>query len=122
MTFQGVILPVTGAWLIGLLLVAARMSAQTSRADSAQSYMERGSSCLKKGESDRAISDVSLAIATDQQIAAAWYTRGFARYRKGDPDGARRDYDKALQLDPRFLDALLNRGIVSFEQGDFAAA
>src|SRR5262245_42157294 len=72
--------PAAAACVLGWTLAVTNVSAQSSRADSAQSYMERGSTWLKKGEFERAISDFSLAIATDQLIAAAWYGRGFARY------------------------------------------
>jgi PadR family transcriptional regulator, regulatory protein PadR len=67
--------PAAAACVLGLTLAVSNASAQSSRADSANSYIERGSSWLKKGEFERAISDFSLAIATDQQIATAWYGR-----------------------------------------------
>ena len=48
MTPRGLVLSVAG--LIGLLLAAPSVMAQTSRADSAKSYLERGNAWLKKGE------------------------------------------------------------------------
>src|SRR5215813_13465485 len=76
------------AGLIVLLLAGPSVTGQTSRADSAKSYLERGSGWLKKGEIERAISDFDLAIATDQRLAAAWYNRGLAHYRQGNQAGA----------------------------------
>src|SRR5215475_12370867 len=95
MTPRGIVLSIAG--LMGLLLAAPSATAQTSRADTAKSYLERGSAWLKKGELERAISDFNLAIATDHQLAAAWYNRGVARSRQGDRDGALRDYNRALR-------------------------
>src|SRR5215813_7633094 len=95
MTPRGIVLSVAG--LMGLLLAAPSVTAQTSRADTARSYLERGGSWLKKGELERAISDFDLAIATDGSLSAAWHNRGLARYRRGDRAGALRDYNRALQ-------------------------
>src|SRR5215470_7674716 len=103
MTPRGIVLSVAG--LIGFLLAAPSVTAQTSRADTAKSYLERGGGWLKKGELERAISDFDLAIATDQRLAAAWYNRGLARYRRGDRAGALGDYNQALQLAPRHVEA-----------------
>src|SRR5262245_40492177 len=108
MTPRGLVLSVAG--LIGLLLAGPSVTAQTSRADSAKSYLERGATWMKKGEIERAISDFDLAIATDRGLAAAWYNRGLARYRQGDRAGALRDYNQALQLAPRHVEILLSRG------------
>src|SRR4029453_3853179 len=97
---------------MGLLLAAPSVPAQTSRADTAKSYLERGGSWLKKGELERAISDFDLPIATDRGLPPAWKHRGLARYRRGDRAGALRDYNQAAQLAPRHVETLLNRGVV----------
>ncbi len=73
-------------WLILFLLVSTALiaQAQTSRAATAASYLERGNEWMTKGELDRAIADYSLAIAFDSQSAIAYYNRSCARQLKGD--------------------------------------
>ena len=53
--------------------------AQSSRALSAASYIDRGNGWLKKGEFERAIADYTLAIVFDAGHANAYYNRGVAR-------------------------------------------
>src|SRR5262245_20185793 len=65
------------------LLTSCGAAAQTSRADSAKSYVARGNEWMKKGEIERAIADYDLAIASDAMSAVAYYNRGVARSRKG---------------------------------------
>src|SRR5215475_8536561 len=96
-------------WL-WLMLAAATVSAQTSRASSAASYLERGNSWMAKGEFER-------AIAVDSRSALAYYNRAIAREHKGDLAGAVSDYDRAIDLNPRCADAYLNRGIIRYRQG-----
>ena len=84
-----------------LLFAAAVAQAQTSRAASAASYLERGASWMKKGEIDRAIADYDLAIAFDSQSSVARYNRGVARQSKGDLRGALEDFNEAIKLNPR---------------------
>src|SRR5262245_46066760 len=90
------------------LLLSGGAVAQTSRANSAKSYVARGNEWMKKGEIERAIADYDVAIASDSRIADAYYNRGLARRRKGDADGALSDYDRAIELNPRYFDAYLN--------------
>src|SRR5262249_15520061 len=78
--------------LLWLQIVAAIAQAQTSRAASAVSYIERGASWMEKGEIDRAIADYDIAIAFDAQSSVARYNRGVARQRKGDLAGALEDF------------------------------
>src|SRR5262245_52168436 len=93
---------------IGWLTPAMASQAQTSRAASAASYLERGNQWLAKGEWERAIVDYDLAIAFDSRVAVAYYNRGVARQRKGDFAGALGDYNQAIELNPRYDDAYLN--------------
>jgi len=57
----------------------AVVKAQTSRASSAASYVERGNDWLAKGNLDLAITDYDLAIATYPGMAIAYLRRGEAR-------------------------------------------
>jgi len=84
-----------------MTLLAAAAQAQTSRAATASSYLERGNVWVRKGAFDRAIDDFGLAIAFDPGLAGAWYNRAAARYLKGDLDGALADFNRALQINPR---------------------
>jgi tetratricopeptide (TPR) repeat protein len=93
--------------------------AQSSRAATAASYLDRGNSWAVRGELDRAIADYDLAIASDPTSAAAYYNRGVARHHKRDFDGALRDFDRALQLDPRFVRAYVDRGGLRYFKRDF---
>src|SRR5215510_4810717 len=87
---------------------ATTTQAQTSRAASAASYLERGNSWLEKGELDRAIADYDLAIAFDSRVAVTYHNRCLARQRKGDLEGALGDCNRAIELNPRFAEAYLN--------------
>src|SRR5262245_49462751 len=86
--------------LLCLVTAAANVQAQTSRASSAASYLERGNQWLAKGEWDRAIADYDLAIAFDAR-AAIYNNRGLAKQRKGDLAGALSDYNRAIELNSR---------------------
>ena len=87
--------------LVMLLAVASVAQAQTSRASSASSYIERGNKWLAKGDWDHAIEDYDLAIAFDAR-ATAYYNRGLAKQHKGDLDGAIGDYNRTIEIDPRY--------------------
>src|SRR5215813_2294645 len=101
--------------------VAIAPEAQSSRALSAASYLDRGNGWLKKGEFERAIADYSLAIVFDAGHASAYGNRGMARAGKGDLDGAISDFDKALEVNPRLVEALINRGMARCNKGEVAA-
>jgi tetratricopeptide (TPR) repeat protein len=93
--------------------------AQSSRAQSAATYLDRGNGWLKQGEFERAISDYSLAIAFDPGYAGAYFNRGLAQVDKGELDGALRDFDRALALNPRMVKALIGRGLARCRKGEF---
>src|SRR5262249_39842078 len=73
-----------GVGMLFWLAAAVMAQAQTSRADSAGSYLERGNEWMKKGDVERALADYDLAIASDPLGARAYNNRGVARQRKGD--------------------------------------
>ena len=61
----------------GLLLgLAASGVAQTSRRESANSYLERGNQWLKKGEVKKAIEDYSFALSFDPRLDQAMESGG----------------------------------------------
>jgi tetratricopeptide (TPR) repeat protein len=65
------------------LFMPPTLRAQTSRAESASSYRERGHNWVAKGEWERAISDYSLALSFEPS-APNYYNRANARYYKGE--------------------------------------
>src|SRR5215813_3074036 len=102
--------------------VAIAPEAQSSRALSAASYLDRGNGWLKKGEFERAIADYSLAIAFDPRYAGAYFNRGLARSSKGDVAAGLADFNRAIELNPRDAGVWSIRGVVRQQQGDFDAA
>jgi Tfp pilus assembly protein PilF len=61
-------------------------AAQTSRRESASSYLERGNQWLQKGEVERAMEDFTFAVSFDPTLDQAYFNRGIARERKGDTE------------------------------------
>src|SRR6516164_9622897 len=68
--------------------------------DSAIAHHERALSYRSKGDSDRAIADLSEAIRLDPKYAEAYYLRGVSYRNKGDLARAISDYSEAIRLDP----------------------
>lgn len=71
--------------LLGLLVISLlpiTIAAQSSRAESAASYFNRGNDWIKKGEWERPIDDFSLAIAFNPKLATAYFNRAYAREAK----------------------------------------
>jgi len=107
----------------GLLLACLTVAqAQTSRAVSAASYLERGAEWAAKGDWDRAITDFNLALTFDPRLATAYNHRGIARQTKGDMEGALADFNRVIEIDPRRATAWNNRGLLRHSQGDFDGA
>ena len=69
---------------LSLVYLIATVQAQTSRAVSARSYLERGNARAGQGEMERAIAGYNLALAFDSGLAVACYNRGRARHALGD--------------------------------------
>ena len=68
--------------LIALLLAlssAAAAQALASRTDSAWSYVNRGNDWHTRGEFERALSDYTLALSLDPQLAWAYLNRAIVR-------------------------------------------
>src|SRR5262249_59976753 len=102
--------------------LAIAPEAQSSRALSAASYLDRGNGWLNKGEFERAIADYSLAIVFDAGNAGAYYNRGMARAGKADLDGALRDFDQSIMLDASDPQAWLTPGVIRAQEKDYARA
>src|SRR5262249_15562533 len=68
-------------FILWFILAAVNTQAQTSRASSADSYLERGNQWLAKGEWDRAIADYGLAIDFEAR-STIYGNRGIAKQQK----------------------------------------
>ena len=90
--------------------------------DSAIAHHERALSYRSKGDSDRAIADLSEAIRLDPKYAEAYYLRGVSYRNKGDLARAISDYSEAIRLDPKLAAAYNNRGNAYKDKGDFDRA
>jgi len=69
---------------ITLCMLASLGRAEGPRQVTATSYLERGTSFVKKGELDMAIADFGIALQFDPNLAAAYSNRGDIYYRKGE--------------------------------------
>jgi tetratricopeptide (TPR) repeat protein len=96
--------------------------AESSRAKSANSYLERGNTWFKKGEFERAIADYSLAIAFDAGFAGSYCNRGVARALKGSAERARSDIDQAIKLDANEAQTWVTRGMIRVQERDYSRA
>jgi tetratricopeptide (TPR) repeat protein len=67
-------------------------------------YFSRGVSRFKKGDTDRAIADITEAISLNPNDATFYATRGAMHQEKKDYDGAIRDFTEAIRLAPTVSD------------------
>jgi len=63
-------------------------------------YCQRASVKLAKGDFSGALADYNKAIELKSDDVDAYIGRGDTKYKKGDPDGALADYDQAAKLKP----------------------
>src|SRR5215475_380041 len=108
--------------VFSLVVTAWEAQAQTSRANSAASYIYRGNDRLTKGELDLAIDDYNLAIAFDPRSAMAFINRDRIWELKGDLDRALADYSRAIDLDHECDKAFYNRGNNRFAKREMKSA
>ena len=88
----------------------------------ADAYNNRGVAYGKKGEVDRAIQDLNIAIQLNPDYAKAYNNRGVVYGLKGDFDRAIADHNTAIKLNPNYAETYNNRGIAYREKGDFDRA
>lgn len=92
-------------------------SGSLNPADKAIAFYDRGTAYRHAGDLDRAIADLTEAVALDPKRADAFNNRGLSYQDKADFGRALDDYGRALAINPRFAEAYLNRGIVSIAKG-----
>ncbi len=88
----------------------------------AHAYNNRGLAYTKIGQHDKAIVDLTKAIALDPNLAAAYFNRGLAYTKIGQHDKAIVDLTKAIQLDPNDADAYSTRGVAYNDKGQYDMA
>lgn len=90
--------------------------------DRASAYIYRGTIFLRRGETERAISDYDAALQLRPGDVVALNRRGEARSNRAEFVKALADYDQAVRLNPRYPLAFRNRARIHFYRGDFVAA
>ncbi len=90
--------------------------------DRAAAYIYRGTIFLRRGDTERAISDYDAALQLRPGDVVALNRRGEARSNRAEFVKALADYDQAVRLNPRYPLAFRNRARIHFYRGDFVAA
>jgi tetratricopeptide (TPR) repeat protein len=85
--------------------------------NTAVALSRRGLAYLASGDDDRAVGDLSAALALDSANAGALRGRALVSIRKGQIDPAIEDLSRALAFDPKFADALALRGAAYLRKG-----
>jgi tetratricopeptide (TPR) repeat protein len=73
--------------------------------NTAEGFVERGNSCVDKGDYDQAIANYNEALKLDPNFAAAYYQRSNAYRLKGDHNRTIADWTQVIRLDPNCADA-----------------
>ncbi|MGH6824785.1 tetratricopeptide repeat protein [Methyloceanibacter sp.] len=95
---------------------------EASAADLSVAYNNRGLAYANKGDNDRAIADLSLALSLDPQMVVAYDNRGYAYQNKGEYDRAVADYDEAIRLQSGDAQLYNKRGNAYYGKGDYDLA
>jgi lipoprotein NlpI len=90
--------------------------------DRAAALIQRGTIYLRKGDTERAISDYNAALQLRPGDVIALNRRGEAYSNRAAFEQAIADYDQAVRLNPRYPLAFRNRARIHFYRGDFVAA
>lgn len=104
--------------LLTVLLIAGLviLPAATAAAKDADPY-RAGIDALRAGDSEIAISHLTLAIQQNPTNHRYYNDRGVAYKRSGNLEAALADYSRALEIEPGYANALNNRGVVYLNQG-----
>ena len=82
----------------------------------------RGQAYQQIGESDKALADLTHAIALDASDPAPYLTRGDVFSARFDYEKALLDFDRAIELSPSSVEALLGRGLANIGLERYARA
>ncbi len=84
----------------------------------AEALLNRGLVHAEAGADDKAVSDLTAAIALNPEYSTLHYQRGMAYDRQGKGDLAMADLDRAIRLDPTNTDALTYRAFMYTSRGE----
>jgi amidase len=90
--------------------------------DSRAGLAKRSRSLREKGETAKAIEDLTAAIQLDPGNAQAYYHRGNAYQDTGDYNRALDDLGQAIAIDPGFASAYHDRGVIFYDRRDYERA
>ena len=82
----------------------------------------RGASFVRKGDYDRALTDLNEALRLDPKNASVHNAFGVYYNARGDHDRALAALNEAIRLNPRFLYGYKNRGVAHENRGDLNKA
>lgn len=87
----------------------------------AEPRLNAGKALLEQGELDKALAELSAAIAADPQLREAYLLRGDVFYRQRQPERAVGDYARALEL-AADADGFFKLGLANAQRGDYDQA
>ena len=82
----------------------------------------RGNAYLRKGDYDRAITDLNHHLGRFGNYSGALTERGLAHLAKGDLERALRDFEEAIRLEPKYAKAYAARGDLHRKKEDYDRA
>lgn len=85
-------------------------------------FLARGNRYMEDGDLDKAIADMSQAIALNADNGWAYANRGLGRAWKGEPEKAADDLDKAAAINPRIYVIYHARAKLLEDSGEIGAA
>lgn len=88
----------------------------------ANDYYESGKTKLLQGETENAISDLTIAIESDNSNADAYILRGEAYMQTGNYRSALSDFDNAIALDSNNPVAFFDRSLLNTRLEDYSSA
>ena len=86
-----------------------------------EAYFNRANARYEKGEFNKALDDINVAIENDYSDSVAYFSRGLIKSRLNDSTAVD-DLDTAIQLEPRNEFAYFHRGKIRRKWGDFDGA
>ncbi|WP_407160786.1 hypothetical protein [Bradyrhizobium sp. STM 3557] len=90
-------------------------NAKTARTDRVNALIAHASALIRKGETDRAISDYDVVLQLEPTLADIFNARGELEHKKGDRVRALSDFAAALKLNPAHVSARANYHALGLE-------
>ena len=94
-----------------------------TRRDEAATHVNRGVLLMRRGDTDQAIEDYTIAIKMRPELAEAYINQGVALFHQGRDEEALMAYDRAIALKTdQMAEVLYNRALAYERLGDAKAA